>query len=300
MYKGVAMKSINLQVMKDASEFLEYNHPAIPLYVKTGNLSSFPHMKALCHWHDDVEFLLPINGHITYHINDKDYYIEEHNAIFVNAKQIHYGYSADGSDCDYICITFKPSLICSNEALANKYILPITEHHSLSELLLLADNPKHQGIISFLEQVHQLYQESKGCYELSSISILCSLWIRLYKILNVQSSSADYSSSTDIFIQKQMVSFIYDNYTDKLTLNEISHAGGISRTKCCQIFKKYLNRTPIDFLNSYRLEISMNYLRVTDLPITEIAYNCGFNSLSYYSETFKKYKGCTPNEYREK
>lgn len=290
----------HLHVMKDASEHIEYNNSFIPLYVKTGSLSSFPHMKALCHWHDDVEFLLPIKGHISYHINDKDYYIKEHNAIFINSRQMHYGYSPDGSNCDYICIVFKPSLISANTELINKYITPITEHHNLSELLLLADIPKHKKIISSLERIYHLYQQSKNCYELSSISSLCSLWTDLYEILYEQISIIDYSSSNDIFIQKQMVQFIYNNYTTRLTLNEISRAGGISRTKCCQIFKKYLNRTPIDFLNSYRLEISMNLLRDTNLSITEIAYNCGFNNLSYYSEIFKKYKGCTPNAYRTK
>ena len=95
-----------------------------------------------------------------------------------------------------------------------------------------------------------------------------------------------------------MVQFIYDHYSEKLSLDEIAHSGGISRTKCYQLFKKYLNRTPLDFLNSYRLENSMNLLHDTELSITEIAYHCGFNTLSYYSEIFKKYKGCTPKEFR--
>ncbi|MDO5517824.1 MAG: AraC family transcriptional regulator [Clostridium sp.] len=288
----------NIRVMKDSSEHILYNNPSLPLYVKTGTLSSFPHMEALCHWHEDVEFLIPINGHISYHVNDKDFYIEQDNAIFVNSKQMHYGYSSDGSDCEYICIVFKRSLICTNPYLAEKYISPIIEDYNMSQLLLSKDNPEHQKIISSLKEIYQLYEKKGNCYELSSISLLSSVWTELYHILCNQISTVDYSISSDIPIQKQMVRFIYDNYTKKISLNDISHSGGISRTKCCQIFKKYLNKTPIDFLNSYRLEISMNLLRDTSLSITEIAYDCGFNNLSYYSEIFKHYKGCTPNKYR--
>jgi len=293
------MPKINLSVMKDASEYLKYNNPAIPLYVKAGNLSSFPHMEALCHWHDDIEFLLPVRGRISCHIIDKDYYIEEHNAIFINSKQMHYGYSADGSDCNYICIVFRPSLICTNTEMVNKYISPIIEHPTLSELILQKDNSEHRKIITALERIYRLYQQEKSCYELSAISSLCSLWVNLYEVLYGQISTVNYSVSNDISIQKQMVRFIYDNFTEKLALNEIAYSGGISRTKCCQIFKKYLNKTPIDFLNSYRLENSINLLRDTNLSITEIAYNCGFNNSSYYAEIFRKYKGCTPNEYRK-
>ncbi len=54
----------------------------------------------------------------------------------------------------------------------------------------------------------------------------------------------------------------------------------------------------MEFLNTYRLEMSMDMLRNSDLSVTEIAYNCGFHGLSYFSEIFKKYKGCTPSEYR--
>lgn len=289
----------NLNIMKDSSEHILYNNPSIPLYVKTGTLSSFHHMEALCHWHEDVEFLIPIKGHIYYHVNDKDFYIEENNAIFINSKQMHYGYSFDGSDCQYICIVFKPSLISANSYLAHQYISPIIEDYSISQLLLSKDDLHHKKIISSLKEIYQLYVQKENCYELLSIGVLSSIWTELYFLLCNQLSKTDYSLSNDISVQKQMVRFIYENYTERISLSEISHSGGISRTKCCQIFKKYLNRTPIDFLNSYRLEMSMNLLRDTTLSITEIAYNCGFNNLSYYSETFKQYKGCTPNEYRK-
>lgn len=288
----------NLHVMKDSSEHILYNNPSLPLYVKTGDLHSFSHMEALCHWHEDVEFLLPIKGHISYHVNDKDFFIEEGDAVFVNSKQMHYGYSSDGSDCRYICIVFKPSLISTNSYLAQKYISPIVEDYNIPQLPLSKDNPQHKKIISSLKEIYQLYHHQEKGYELLSISMLSSVWAELYEILYNTISNVDYSISNDISIQKQMVSYIYDNYTEKISLNDICRSGGISRTKCCQIFKKYLNKTPIEFLNSYRLENSINLLRDTSLSITEIAYNCGFNNLSYYSEIFKQYKGCTPNEYR--
>ncbi|HIR88766.1 MAG TPA: helix-turn-helix transcriptional regulator, partial [Candidatus Fimimorpha faecalis] len=68
---------------------------------------------------------------------------------------------------------------------------------------------------------------------------------------------------------------------------------------CCQIFKKYSNQSPIDFLNTYRLEVSKNLLKETDKNITEIATSCGFNHLSYYASMFQNRYGTPPSEYRK-
>lgn len=72
----------------------------------------------------------------------------------------------------------------------------------------------------------------------------------------------------------------------------------ICRNKCCQIFKRYTNQSPIEFLNQYRLEISRNLLENKELSILEIAQYCGFNHSSYYSKLFYRSYHCTPTEYR--
>ncbi|NMB32666.1 MAG: helix-turn-helix transcriptional regulator, partial [Clostridium sp.] len=77
-------------------------------------------------------------------------------------------------------------------------------------------------------------------------------------------------------------------------------SGNVCRSKCCKIFKRYLMQSPIEFLNTYRLEISSNLLKDTSKSVTEVAFACGFNHLSYYSELFKRYYGCTPSEYRKR
>ena len=64
-------------------------------------------------------------------------------------------------------------------------------------------------------------------------------------------------------------------------------------------FKKMTNRTPIDYLNVYRIEMASKKIINTDLSITDIAFSCGFNDLSYFIKTFKKITGITPRKYKE-
>lgn len=95
-----------------------------------------------------------------------------------------------------------------------------------------------------------------------------------------------------------MTSYIYKNYKQNISLNDIAKSGNICRSKCCKMFKKYLNQSPIDFLNTYRLEISKSLLINSNSNITEIAFNSGFNHLSYFSKLFYEKYNFTPKEYR--
>lgn len=291
----------NLTILNDSSEIIHYNNPKIPLYAVTGDLKSFPNMCAMVHWHEDIEFLMPVSGHITYRINEKEYVIHEGQAIFVNSKQMHFGYSADQTDCHYICIVFKTSLIASNPELYTKYIAPVTESYTINGMLITGETPTERTLLSLLNDIYHFYCEKKDCYELYAINSLTALWISLYELTKTHHTTFSYDSRSisDIITQKQMVQFIQEHFSEKISLTDIASSGNISRTKCCQLFQKYLNLTPNDYLTQYRLEQSMKLLRTTSMSATEIALSCGFNSSSYFSETFKRYKGCSPSEFRK-
>ena len=124
------------------------------------------------------------------------------------------------------------------------------------------------------------------------------LWSSLLQCGEVVIEDSKSESNSDLEIQKNMVSFIYQRYAEQISLNEIAASGNVSRSKCCLIFKHYLQQSPVDFLNTFRLKASCNLLWNTEKSITEIAFSCGFNHLSYFSKLFIKNFGCTPREYR--
>jgi len=58
-------------------------------------------------------------------------------------------------------------------------------------------------------------------------------------------------------------------------------------------------KTPVEYLNSYRIEKASRKLLNTDMSVTSVAFSCGFNDLSYFIKTFKAIKGITPAKYRK-
>lgn len=289
-----------LQIFNDASEKLEYNDPAIPIRVVKGDLISFEGLRARYHWHPDVEFLLPLKGHLSYQVNDREYTVEEGQAIFVNARRMHFGFSKDGSDCVYLCVVFSPALIAGNEALYQKYFEPLLNSARFDAFVFNREDPLQEQLMEKLQKLYVLYQDrAKKEPELDALALLSSLWKDLYEIYVAGHSEQAINDHRDADAIKRILGYLYENYAKKLSLNDISRAGGVSRTKCCQLFKMYFGVSPIAYLNSYRLDMSMELLRNSNYSIIEISDLCGFSNPSYFAEMFKAQKGCSPTAFRK-
>lgn len=290
---------MNLTVLQDSSEHIRYNDPGLPVYVCRGDLRSLSNMSALCHWHDDVELLLCLEGYLSYKVNGTEVHVGQGDAIFVNSRQMHYGYSADGSDCRYLCITFRPLGLCGNEFLAGRYVLPILSAHNFPYFVLRCDEMRHRPLLEDLREVDALYQSRQEGYDLLAVAKLLAFWQGFYvQVRDRIGASADEDEKGASV--RQMLDFIRTHYGDRLSLDAIAAAGNVCRTRCCQMFRQYLGMTPNDYLNSFRLEKGMELLAGTSDSVTEVAAACGFGSASYFAELFTREKGCTPTQYRKK
>ena len=105
-------------------------------------------------------------------------------------------------------------------------------------------------------------------------------------------------NTEDILVLTAMIGYVQKNYPNKILLKDISSSGNCCKTKCTALFQKYLNTSPIIYLNRYRLEKSVFLLRNTTMSVTEIAYVCGFSNSSYFCELFHKYYNTTPGRFR--
>lgn len=291
---------IGTEIMKDSSEVVLYDHPGIPLYIQKDRLSDYPDMRAICHWHDDIEFIYVWEGRLNYHINGKTVLLKENDCIMVNSRQMHYGYAFQGQDCKFSCILFHPSLFTGSRVLVQQDVAPVLENTGLEYLYFDSEEDFGREVSGVLKRITVLKERSETAYELEVIGEIHILWSRILRHREVFPADRGGDSDTDLKAQKDMVSYIYQHYGEKITLEEIAASGHVCRSKCCAIFKHYLQQSPIEFLNAYRLKTGCSLLLYTDKSITEIAFVCGFNHLSYFSKMFQECYGCTPGEYRRR
>lgn len=97
---------------------------------------------------------------------------------------------------------------------------------------------------------------------------------------------------------QRVITYINENLTEKLTIQEISKNANISKTILYKRFHDAFNCTISEYINEKRIERSCEFLIKTNLSVEDIAHKAGFSSTSYYVKIFKRLKGITPLKYR--
>lgn len=284
-----------IDLRPDMSEKVRYNISDFPVYSRRGMLSWFPNYSAASHWHDDVEFLVVKSGRMDYNVNGEIVHLGPGDGIFVNARQLHYGFSTAKEECDHICVLLHPLRLCSSLRLEQQYLLPILGDERLSCHVL------HPGVDwerEILEDLNRIYEyRCAPAAELQYQSCFYRIWWNLYTHLQSHGTPKQ-AAGRKLTALKAMLAYIEANYQNHITLDHICDAGNVSKTSCCSLFSRYVNQTPNVYLTNYRLGRGAELLTATDLSIGEISCEVGFSSPSYFTEMFRRSYDCSPSEYR--
>lgn len=96
------------------------------------------------------------------------------------------------------------------------------------------------------------------------------------------------------------VEYMKEHYAEDISLQSVAEKVGISGGYLSTLFSQNLNCKFVDYLNQVRIDRACVYLEQNFLKTYEIAYRVGFRDEKYFSRVFKKVKGLSPKEYREK
>lgn len=283
-----------LNVLSDLSERLYYNLTDFPVYIKKDELSRYGY-EALCHWHPDLEFIYIIKGAMDYFINGKKVHLQQEQGIFVNSRRLHYGFSEQREDCTFIALVIHPSLFTNSFDKAKIFAEQKFGFGNVDYIILYPHVHWHKEIIECIEQIYQAIE----IVPLNPLLLLAKSILICGNIgAHIETVEANRENEVIHIAFLKMTEYIHNNYKEKLTLDKISNAGAVCRSKCCQLFQQYVRMTPNAYLTKYRLTKSVELLRDTELSITEISLVCGFQSPSYYISLFKHEIGQTPLHYR--
>lgn len=284
------------ETLPDDSEIVNYDTPGIPYYVKRSKLSAYPNMRAQCHWHDDIECIYIYEGRMNYYVDGKKILLNKGDAIIINSKEMHFGYSYQKEECDFLCILIHPSLMAANKLLVHRFVQPVINSNKWENICV--NEREDAKIISILKDIYTCKEAGIIGYEMKIVGFSYQLWAELMERVREQRSSKHGLKDNDMNILRKMVAYIREHYAEKIVLADIAGAGNVCKSKCCSLFKEEMGQTAIEFVNYYRLRMSADIIVSSDYSITQIAYDCGFDNLSYYCKNFKKYFGISPKQYK--
>ena len=252
---------------------------------------SHPRYEMAYHWHVEYEIIRILTGSLHVTMDEKEFTANSGDIVFVNSGILHSGIP---SDCVYQCIVFDMNAFLKNNPRCSTYIKQIIDH---SAFIYHHFTPKNQQIHQIVWDIFNAMESQKTGYELIVFGELYHFFgVVFSEKLYFSDSPQDRRDYRKIMQLKKVLDYMEANYSSPVTLEQLSASVNMSPKYFCRFFYHMTHRTPIDYLNYQRIEHASYQLATTDASVTEVAYNCGFNDLSYFIKTYKKYKGITPGK----
>ncbi len=247
------------------------------------------------HWHEEFELILVVSGTFKANIDFGQIELNAGQSIFINAGRLHSGSGIGVEPCIIKSIVFHPRLIYGDTSsiLFQKYIYPLTLKNSLNYCVLMQQS--NLLISSFFEVSHK----DNFAHEFIARENLTKILLYILQENKKTVFELDNKQIKMLSRLKKMLSFIEKNYASNIALCDIASSANVKESECLRCFKTILQTSPVKYLIQFRLEQSTFLLKTTELTITEIAMNCGFFDVSYYTKCFKERYDCTPSKYRK-
>lgn len=267
--------------MHEYHEILDLKGAKARLSYSTNNSFLFP-----AHWHDEVELFYVYEGISHIHVSQTNYCLEPGDLLIIGSKAIHAIY--DEQNNSKIMLQFHPSLF--DDALKDpdisKFIYGF--YHRTEKYNLEA-----RSLITLLESLTAFDYRDQSL--LLTQSKIMELTHYLYKTYKDEISPTHIQNNPVI---QQVEQFVANFYDGSITLDMVAGEVNLSKYYFTKYFKEHKGITFGQYLREYRIKKALNYLIETNLPVTDIAFTCGFESIKTFNRVFKYYTGLSPSQYR--
>ncbi len=253
------------------------------------------------HWHEEVEFCYVAEGCTKVTTANRSYTFSKNQAFFVNTnvlctmEHVETG-TATILDSHLIHSVFLGGHFKS--IFTTKYLDPVLMNKNLEILEIRGETPLQKKMIGLLRQAARLQQEKDN--EFQTRNLFSEIWLLLLQEIQESESSRAAVKLTEQSRIQTMLSYIHQNYREKISLEDIAGSAAISKRECLRCFQSCIRKTPHEYLLDYRINTAARLLRTTELSVLEIAFQTGFSGNAYFGKVFKAALGCTPGLYRKK
>jgi len=229
-----------------------------------------------------------------FYVDGYEYKLNEGEYLFVNSGSIHSGLEMIKRSIGY-AIVFDLRLLYSEEPdyCKHEYFLPL-----INKRYHIPSNLNDEHIRNDICRIIEVFKEKSYGYELYIKSLLFDIFWRVFKYY---AERRDQNGRIGYKIEriKDVLNYINQNYNKNLSLDELSRQVDMSKFYLCRLFKESLRMSPVEYINKVRVDKAMELLINTDMSVSEIAFECGFDNISYFIKVFKKYMHTTPLKFRK-
>ena len=294
-------KTCSLSIASNRQELETHGTPMFPCARYSSDLEHFINKEIPWHWHEEIELIVVEHGSMKVQLNDTYFILNKGEGIFINSNILHGVFINGNKGCFINSFVFHTKLISGSieSIYEQRYIKPLTHCKALFGIPFKLSIPWHLQVLQCINEAFLAYDSNDFAFELLVREKLSYVWFLILKHHQPSLENLAIHESQDTIRIKKMLDFIHTHFAESLDVSQIAHSANLSQRECLRCFQKTIGIPPIQYLLKYRISVAARLLTSSDMPITTICNDTGFDSPSYFSKLFKRWMGCTPTSYRK-
>lgn len=255
------------------------------------------------HWHNEFEIIYIEKGSIIYTVETVPIRLSEGQCIIINSGQLHSAHSLNNGPCLHHALLFDMNFLnsSSNDYCQVNYVTPLLNGEFRFPQIVDENSQWGIKLINEVKELIELYDKKIFGWEIgikaSLYKIIAGIAVENKFILRENNSAS--SLSYKINIIKNSLNYIQNNYKNKIYIKDLAKEANLNPQYFCRFFKTNTGKTPVDFINQYRVEQAAKLIIMNDKKISDICFEVGFDNFSYFIKKFKEYKNCTPGSFKD-
>ena len=258
--------------------------------------SSYP-----LHCHEEIEVVYVDCGNCRYTVSGREIDLK-FGDILVMMPWVLHSFRTVEREHYFLATTYLISLNMINtnavDICSSKYFSPMLGGSCSEYCVIPLEHEHYNEYRCIVEEMFNTYFDTIPFFEIKLKSLIGELLFRLMDdgLIKIYDKPME---GSDVKNVRKVVDYIAENYRENITLAKLADVVSMSETGLSRLFRNVTGLSCIDYVIEYRLSRAMSMLRFTDKPIIEIAYEVGFNNISYFNRTFKKHFNQTPSQCRK-
>lgn len=250
------------------------------------------------HWHNEMEFILVARGEIIVSIQNTEYIVREGDLAIIQPQKVHSIRQSGNMSCRYFNILFKFALLenSGKDVCAEKYFNPLYQKKLIAPEFVEKESRLGKRLRDYLYDMIDAYLLREN-NELTVKSCVFGLLAGIMPYCKNADEDVLQLDNTYERLKKSL-DYVQNNYSDSIRLEWAAGMSNFSPSHFSKMFRKLTGTSFTQYLKNYRLEKAAEKLNSGKESVSQVAYACGFNNISYFIRAFREKYGVTPKKYR--
>lgn len=252
-----------------------------------------PFVMTQYHYHNVHEIHYFFEGERRLFYRDRIYHVMPGDLIIIKKYELHSLCDWDKAGHARILIDFKNEFLDNIKSDIN--ILNCFER----DIIVLRPNEDDRKILeNKMMNIVDEFSEKQTGYMTMVTAQMTEFLITLDRMMNKYRDKREMPSQQYIVVS-EIMAYIAEHYSDRLTLEMLGKQFGYSRNYLCGLFKSVSGFSIVSYINGIRIKKSQEMLKNTNNSVAQIAQDCGFESSTHFGRVFKEISGCSPVKFRK-